>query len=142
MVEFLTDIYHQYAGLFYWLTGVSAVTIMVLLTFGVRILAKLPADYFLDDQRRTAAQFWNHYPTYVRWSFVAAKNLLGASFVILGLIFLLTPGQGFLTILAGFLMMNFPGKYDAERWLVRRPQVKRSIDYLRKRAGQPPLKVR
>lgn len=142
MVDLISDLYRQFAGLFYWLTAISAVTILLLMTLGVRILARLPEDYFLDDERRTPARMWIRYPPSVRWLFLIAKNLLGGVFVLLGLVFLLTPGQGFLTILAGFLLMDFPGKFDIERWLIRRRQVKRSIDYLRRRAGRPPLKVR
>jgi hypothetical protein len=54
---------------------------------------------------------------------------------------LVTPGQGILTILVGLLLMNFPGKYRVERWLVTRPGVLRSLNRLRKRRGEPPFQV-
>jgi hypothetical protein len=38
------------------------------------------------------------------------KNTIGAILVILGLIMLVTPGQGLLTILLGLSIMEFPGK--------------------------------
>ena len=52
---------------------------------------------------------------------------------------LLLPGQGVLTMLLGFIMVDLPGKYRFERWLVARPLVLRSINMLRRRAGREPL---
>jgi len=46
----------------------------------------------------------------------AFKNLLGVLLFMLGLIMLVTPGQGILTLLFGLMLMNFPGKYRVERW--------------------------
>ena len=66
---------------------------------------------------------------------VVLKNALGLVLVILGFIMLFTPGQGLLTLLAGSLLMNFPGKYQLERWLVLRPGVLRALNWLRHRGG-------
>jgi hypothetical protein len=54
---------------------------------------------------------------------------------------LFTPGQGILTILAGLLLMNFPGKYRLERWLVQRPGVLSSLNWLRTRRGKAPFRL-
>ena len=51
---------------------------------------------------------------------------------------LVTPGQGVLTIVVGMLLFDFPGKFRLERWLVTRPTVWRSINWLRERAGREP----
>ena len=67
------------------------------------------------------------------------KNLLGIVLLIAGLAMLLVPGQGLLTIVVGMLLIDFPGKFRVERWLVTRRQVWRSINWLRKRAGRPVL---
>jgi hypothetical protein len=52
---------------------------------------------------------------------------------------LLTPGQGLLTLLTGLLLMDFPGKYAMERWLIGHPLMLRAINRLRARYGYPPL---
>jgi hypothetical protein len=44
-----------------------------------------------------------------------------------------------LTLLAGLLLMNFPGKYQLERWLVTRPGVLRALNWLRGRQGHAPF---
>ena len=43
---------------------------------------------------------------------------------------LVAPGQGLLTMVVGLLLVDFPGKYRLERWLVTRQQVWRSINWL------------
>jgi hypothetical protein len=57
--------------------------------------------------------------------------------VLLGLVMLVTPGQGILTLLSGLLLMNFPGKYRLEQWLVLRPGILRALNWLRRRRNQP-----
>ena len=56
-----------------------------------------------------------------------------------GIAMLVLPGQGILTMLLGFILVDLPGKYRFERWLVTRPLALRSINLLRRRAGHDPL---
>ncbi len=44
-----------------------------------------------------------------------------------------------LTILLGIMLLDFPGKRGLELKLVRRQQVRRALDGIRKRFNQPPL---
>ena len=67
------------------------------------------------------------------------KNALGFILVVAGIIMLVLPGQGVFTILIGIMLLNFPGKYRLERWIVARRPVLRSINWLRRRAGRAPL---
>jgi hypothetical protein len=46
-----------------------------------------------------------------------------------------------LTLLIGLLLMNFPGKYQAERWLLLRPGVLRALNWLRERHGRAPFEI-
>ena len=71
----------------------------------------------------------------------ALKNLIGALLLVLGVIMLFVPGQGLLTMLIGLMLMNFPGKYRLERWLVRRSGVLNSLNWLRRRRGRAPFKA-
>jgi hypothetical protein len=70
---------------------------------------------------------------------IVAKNLLGILLALAGLVMLVVPGQGLLTLVAGLMLVDFPGKYRLERWLATRPPVWRSINWLRRRAGREPL---
>jgi hypothetical protein len=67
--------------------------------------------------------------------------VLGAVFLLAGLAMLFTPGQGLLTILMGIMLLNFPGKQRLELAIVRRPAVLKSINWVRGRAGRPPLQL-
>lgn len=58
-----------------------------------------------------------------------------------GLAMLALPGQGLLTLLLGFLMIDLPGKYRFEKWLVRRRWVHRPINWMRRSRGREALNL-
>jgi hypothetical protein len=103
------------------------------------VVARLPANYFSRSHR----EVWRDIDGEPRFALVLGllKNLLGACLVLLGLLMFFTPGQGVLTLLAGLLLMNFPGKYRVECWLVQQPGVLRGMNWLRARQGQPPFEA-
>jgi hypothetical protein len=65
--------------------------------------------------------------------------MLGAILVAAGLAMLMLPGQGILTILIGLGVMNFPGKYRLERWIISRPTVLKAVNWIRSKSHHPPL---
>jgi hypothetical protein len=67
------------------------------------------------------------------------KNLMGYVLIAAGIAMLVLPGQGMVTMLLGIILVDLPGKYRLERWLVARGPVFRSINWLRRRAGRDPL---
>ena len=67
------------------------------------------------------------------------KNLFGLLLVIAGMLMLVLPGQGLLTIFVGLIFLDFPGKYRMERKMVSNDSVLRSINWVRARTGKPPL---
>ncbi len=70
---------------------------------------------------------------------IVLKNLLGVALVGAGIVMLVLPGQGILTILIGVMLMDFPGKYALEKRLVSRPTVMRSLNWMRAKANRPPF---
>ena len=101
------------------------------------IVTRLPPEYFSRQRRETwRSEFQRPLPALV---LVLVKNALGFVLALLGLVMLLTPGQGVLTLLVGLMLMNFPGKYRLERWLVQRAGVLRGLNWLRRRRGQVPF---
>jgi len=120
------------------LGGVLSLGSLVGVVLGVPwIVARLPQDYFTRAQRRS----WRAGPQAPWYATVLtlAKNVLGLILVALGLLMLVTPGQGVLTLVAGILLMNFPGKYQLERWLVSRGGVMRALNWLRRSRGLVPF---
>lgn len=102
------------------------------------ILVRMPADYFLRDRRPHDG----HNRRWWLWLLGhLLKNLGGVVLVLLGIVMLAGPGQGVLTILIGLSLLDFPGKRQLELHLVRRPKVQEGINWLRRRAGRPPLQI-
>jgi hypothetical protein len=60
--------------------------------------------------------------------------------VFTGLVLLVLPGQGLLTMLAGLVLLDLPGKRAFERRVVARPRVLSALNWLRARAGREPLR--
>ena len=104
------------------------------------LVIRIPEDYFAENKRHRWEP-WAHQHPVIRWSLLAAKNILGYIFIILGIAMLVLPGQGILTILIGIMFINFPGKYRLERWAITRAPVLNTINKLRQRAGHMPLKT-
>jgi hypothetical protein len=98
---------------------------------------RLPADYFTGKRRRPLGS-WDEKPV-LRAILLVAKNLLGVLLLVAGVVMLLVPGQGLLSIAVALVLLDFPGKYRFERWLATRPAVWRSLNWLRKRAGHESL---
>lgn len=103
------------------------------------IVTYLPADYFVDNSHATAN--WRRRHPAIRWSLWTIKNALGFALVVIGIVMLFAPGPGLVSILVGLSLMSFPGKRALERRVVGVPGVRRQINALRARAGQPPLEL-
>lgn len=121
-----------------WVFGLSAATFVGTLVAVPMLVVRIPPDYFTGRRRHRIDD-----PAHPlrRLALRLAKNLAGWVFIIAGIVMLLVPGQGLITILIGLMLVNFPGKFRFERWLVSRPPVLRSINWLRRRRGRPPLEV-
>jgi hypothetical protein len=121
------------------LVAASVVTFLLGLLLMPVLLARLPVDYFLRPHA-PLERLGSTHPV-ARGVVVALKNLLGAVLLLAGILMLVLPGQGLLTMLIGLTLLNFPGKRRAELWLVRRRPVFGAISWIRRRAGRPVLKL-
>ncbi|TPV95469.1 MAG: hypothetical protein B7733_09795 [Myxococcales bacterium FL481] len=121
------------------LTGLSILSVVTLLGTAALVpfvVARIPEDYFArtEAQRRRSRG--------VMWLVGAVlKNALGLVLLAAGLAMLVLPGQGVLTVLAGLSLLNFPGKRALEVRLISRPAVWRTVTWLRRRCGRPPLRL-
>src|SRR5207244_3294841 len=84
-----------------------AVTFVVSMALVAYFLIRLPSAYFqsgheprLDGRHRA-----------LRWCCAVAKNLAGVILVLLGIVLSVPgiPGQGILTLLVGFMLLDLPG---------------------------------
>ena len=102
------------------------------------LVAKIPEDYFLSNQRR-GPEWKRRYPL-MHIMAILGKNLLGYILLAGGLLMLFLPGQGILTIVMGMLLIDYPGKFRLERKLAKTPTIFKGLNWLRAKANKPPLK--
>ena len=101
------------------------------------LILRIPVDYFTDKKRHESRLKALHPAAYI--SIMVLKNLAGLVFLLAGIAMLVLPGQGVLTMLVGIFLINFPGKYHFERWLINHDFVYKSINWVRRRGSRAPL---
>lgn len=116
------------------LTIVSLVLALVSLVLVPVLIIYMPADYFLAAHRRRRRGYKAH-------GLTLARNTLAFILLIAGLLMLVLPGQGLLTIFVALIMSDVPGKYRLERWLVLKPGVLRTINWVRRKYKKSPVKA-
>ena len=119
--------------------GASSILIFIISILGISwFVAQIPEDYFLSSKRKPSK--WQEQKPILRLAVLFGKNIIGVSLIIGGLLMLVLPGQGLLTIVTGLLLINYPGKYKLEQKLVAIPSVFRALNWIRVKANKPPLK--
>lgn len=123
-------------GFFFWMTLVSLVMFFGTLIVVPMLIVAMPADYFQRSRRREDGP-----PVHpvLRVSALILKNLIGLLLLAGGVLMLVLPGQGLLTMMVGLVLMDFPGKYALEKKVVSVGPVLRTMDWIRARRGKPPL---
>ncbi len=102
-----------------------------------RLLTTIPPDYF--QHKHKPFERWDDSHPVLRWAILIGKNLLGGLLILAGLVMLLTPGQGILSIVLGIALVDIPGKPALQRRLIHQKRVLGVVNRLRARANQPPL---
>jgi len=97
------------------------------------LLVRMPTDYFNTPSRPL------HYRGPLAWCIWVVRNALALVLLAAGVLMLILPGQGILTILMALMVSTFPGKYRMERAIMRRPRVLRAANWIRRRYHKPGL---
>ncbi|MDA0587691.1 MAG: hypothetical protein O2820_05240 [Planctomycetota bacterium] len=132
MPEYLQD----HHSLIYWLAGGSVVMLVLGALFAPAVIARIPADYFVRETR-VETRSWHILRIVTR----IGKNLLGVLLLVAGILMLILPGQGILTIFAALMLLEFPGKRRLELAIIRQRIVLKAVQWLRQRAGRDPLEM-
>ena len=120
-----------------WLAAGSLASLIIGILTLPFLVTRIPADYFsYEHRRRVMLRRGNPIGRFLLFSI---KNAVGAVLAVAGVLMLVLPGQGLLTLAAGLMIMNYPGKYAIEQWLIMRPLVLPAINKLRARYEVPPL---
>ena len=116
--------------------GLFVVSLIASAVIVAVVIVKIPANYFSSHYQQ---DFLPNSSWFTRWGAVIAKNMIGLLLVIAGIIMLIGPGQGILTILIGLILMDIPGKRPLEARIIKRPPVLAVVNALRMRYDKPPL---
>jgi hypothetical protein len=118
--------------------GSIALVISIFISYAliVIVIVNLPANYFSSEY---ASVLFGNKPFWMRWGATIFKNIIGGALIILGIIMLVGPGPGLLTILLGLIMMDIPGKRPLEARIIKQPTVLSAVNRLRARYRRPPL---
>jgi hypothetical protein len=92
-------------------------------------LMKVPDDYFSRPRLPSSL------------ALAVARNALGAAVVLLGILMLVLPGQGVLTIVVGLGILELPLKHRVVARILRNAKVHGAIDKLRRKAGRGSLRI-
>ena len=125
-----------------FLLGSLSIFILIISVFMmVLIISFLPEDYFKSENRNLISSVQNSRYPLLKLLLLITKNFFGVLLLLSGILMLVLPGQGILTIITGLVFMDYPGKYKFERKLLRQKGVINSINWIRSRLSKPSLKV-
>lgn len=134
--EGVMDIWSRYQQEI-WLLGIASAAMLVVSAIVIPFLiVRLPADFYVENDH--PRHLFQDRPV-VRIFFLTVKNAIGAVLLVAGVLMLVLPGQGILTILAALALLDFPGKRKMEMRILHRPAILKSVNWVRKRAGREPL---
>jgi uncharacterized membrane protein SpoIIM required for sporulation len=134
--EVVVDIWSRYQWEVEVLGIASAAMLVISAVLIPYLIVRLPADFYAESNHRR--RLFQHRPL-LRIVFLMVKNTFGWLLLVAGILMLVLPGQGILTILAALALLDFPGKRALEMRILHRPVILNGINWLRRRAGREPL---
>ncbi|GMQ96001.1 MAG: hypothetical protein BMS9Abin14_490 [Gammaproteobacteria bacterium] len=134
--QVVVDIWSRYQWQVEMLGIASAAMLVISAVLIPYLIVRLPADFYAENNHRR--RLFQHRPL-SRMLFLIVKNAFGWLLLVAGILMLVLPGQGILTMLAALALLDFPGKRALEMRILHRPVILNSINWLRQRAGREPL---
>jgi hypothetical protein len=135
----MTTLIQEHKEAIWWIAAFSMAIFIGSLVAVPWLVVRIPVDYFAT-RRRPKTRFAYEHPL-LRWTVWTIRNLLGVILILAGIVMLLLPGQGLLTLAVGVFLMDFPGKHRLERRIIQIRPVRKSINWLRRKANVKPLKL-
>ncbi|HIM57797.1 MAG TPA: hypothetical protein EYH12_02235 [Psychromonas hadalis] len=134
MLDFITQATLDYQQYLVWAGSVSFIVFVVSLLLTPFLLGKITQDYFVHtNQHKVEIKHLGHLIA------VVIKTIIGFVLLVAGIIMLVTPGQGIISILLGLFLMEFPGKRKLELKLINHEPTFKALNWLRNKAKKPPF---
>ena len=135
MLADLFEYFHQYEELLILVSLISAVMFVLTLLLTPYLLGLIASDYFtMENPHKLEIKHIGHVIA------VIIKSVIGLVLLLAGIIMLVTPGQGVISILLGLFLMEFPGKRKLELKIINHDPTFKTLNWLREKAGKPPFK--
>ena len=122
----------------FFVLGISSIAILIISALSIGyFIKKIPHDYFLND-KRGIPDYKNKNPVF--WIIaLAVKNIIGYCLIMGGILMLVLPGQGLLTILVGLMLSDYPGKFKLEKRIIKTNLILKTINWYRIKSNIPPI---
>lgn len=148
----LKDYYNEITSYLLQTLGEQFILLTILLTTAatigyfvviVYIVTQLNKEYFIgkidsaaDKKDVLHTTSMNSSLTYV---IKIVKIIVGLFLLVCGMLMLVLPGQGLITILISLSLLPFPGKTKLEQQILSRQSVRTSLNWIRIKANKPPF---
>jgi hypothetical protein len=136
-IEGLTNWFMAHVGLLWVMGSLSLVMFVGTILALPLIIIYLPARFFNPSEYADRRSENGLATSRLVW--IVLKNVLGAGLILAGLLMLVLPGQGLVTLLIGLSLVAFPGKRRLVCRLLRQPGVLGFINRIRTAAHRPPV---
>ncbi len=101
------------------------------------LVLHMDADYFIRHRQEVIARH-NRHPVVTIITFLC-RNLAGLVLTIAGVLMLVLPGQGILTMVLGLSLMDFPGKHRFTDRVILNKKIQQSLNWIRKKGHKEKL---
>ncbi|ABL02451.1 hypothetical protein Rmag_0719 [Candidatus Ruthia magnifica str. Cm (Calyptogena magnifica)] len=135
MLDDIMTLLSQFEDVLMMIGIVSSVVFIISLLLIPYLLGLIPSNYFLKNSK---TQLKINKPFDLIKLII--KTLIGFILLIAGIIMLVTPGQGLISILLGLFLMEFPGKRQLELKLINHHPIFKTLNWLRSKVNKPPFK--
>ena len=98
------------------------------------VIVKLPKDYFSSPRKEVTKKIGLQ-----SVAIKIARNCLAVVLIVSGVVMLVLPGQGLLTILIGVIVMDTSYKHHLEAKLMQQAKIKSALNKIRKRYNKQPF---
>jgi ABC-type transport system involved in multi-copper enzyme maturation permease subunit len=134
MIETIQQYFTQYQDIFIWLGIISLITFIASIVLIPLVIKRMPVDYFTNVAYHTI-----DVSSVYKLTMFLIKNMIGLVLIIAGIIMLITPGQGIISIIIGLFLMQFKYKYKLEQKLIANDMTFKGLNWIRKKSNQKPF---
>jgi hypothetical protein len=118
------------------LTTTAAIAYLLVISY---VITHMDKRYFVQKRFTAIDAIASPHLTSMSYVVKIAKIIAGVFLLVCGIVMLVLPGQGLITMLIGLSLIPFPGKNKVEQNLLSRKSVRSSLNWIRIKANKAPF---